>query len=180
MKYFIRIVIIMIPLLVTTFVLKYTINKKQRNEVKEEVFRTHECVLKMPMLYRVVPCMMIIFAALLSIYVLIAQFEDWPYLIILVVFMGVPGIAMLTCFSLWKVEIDKEKFLYRNFLGGTKIYYYKDLEQQYDGKGIKWYFYKGGKKVFCMPYYIKNGNKLLRVYKKYQIKHRDKPEKEFI
>ena len=63
------------------------------------------------------------------------------------------------------------------YLGKIKIYEYKDLEHRYDGRGLKWYFYKDRKKVFCMPYYIEDGNKLERVYKKYQTKNRNK-EKE--
>ena len=58
------------------------------------------------------------------------------------------------------------------------MYEYKDLEHRYDGKGLKWYFYKDGKKVFSMPYYIENGNKLERVYKKYQTKNRNKQNEE--
>lgn len=53
-----------------------------------------------------------------------------------------------------------------------------ELKFQDDDKGIKWYFYKDGKKVFSMPYYIENGNKLERVYKKYQTKNRNKLNEE--
>jgi hypothetical protein len=176
MKYFLRAIIILIPMFIVTFILKYGIKygrNKKKKEV-EETFSEEGCILKMPELYKIVPCMVIIFAVIMSIYTLLAQFEDWPYLIILWFFFGLPSITMLICFSVWKVEVRKEEFVYRNFLGKIKIYEYKDLEHRYDERGLKWYFYKDGKKVFCMPYYIENGNKLERVYKKYQTKNRNK------
>ena len=181
MKYFVRAVIILIPMFIVTFILKYGIksalNKKKKKKEVEETFSEDGYILKMPELYRIVPCIGLIFLIIMSIYTLLAQFEDCPYLIIVWFFFGIPCIIMLICFSVWKVEVRKEEFVYRNFLGKIKIYEYKDLEHRYDGRGLKWYFYKDRKKVFCMPYYIEDGNKLERVYKKYQTKNRNK-EKE--
>lgn len=178
MKYFLRAMIILIPMLIVTFILKYGIkyglNKKKKKKEVEETFSEEGYILKMPELYKIVPCIGIIFLVLLSLYILLAQFEDWPLLIVGWFFFGLPSITMLICFSVWKVEVRKEEFVYRNFLGKIKIYEYKDLEHRYDERGLKWYFYKDGKKVFCMPYYIENGNKLERVYKKYQTKNRNK------
>ena len=178
MKYFLRAMIILIPMLIVTFILrygiKYGLNKKKKKKEVEETFSEEGYILKMPELYKIVPCIGIIFLVLLSLYILLAQFEDWPLLIVGWFFFGLPSITMLICFSVWKVEVRKEEFVYRNFLGKIKIYEYKDLEHRYDERGLKWYFYKDGKKVFCMPYYIENGNKLERVYKKYQTKNRNK------
>lgn len=85
MKYFLRAIIILIPMFIVTFILKYGIKygrNKKKKEV-EETFSEEGCILKMPELYKIVPCMVIIFAVIMSIYTLLAQFEDWPYLIIL-------------------------------------------------------------------------------------------------
>lgn len=139
MKYFVRAVIILIPMFIVTFILKYGIksalNKKKKKKEVEETFSEDGYILKMPELYRIVPCIGLIFLIIMSIYTLLAQFEDWPYLIIVWFFFGIPCIIMLICFSVWKVEVRKEEFVYRNFLGKIKIYEYKDLEHRYDGRG---------------------------------------------
>lgn len=182
MKYFVRAVVTLIPMFIVIFILKYSIkyvlNKKKKKEEVGETFSEDGYILKMPELYRIVPCIGIIFLILLSLYILLAQFEDWSCLIIAWFFFGIPSIIIFICFSVWKVEVRKEEFVYRNFIGKIKIYQYKDLEHRYDGRGLKWYFYKDEKKVFCMPYYIENGNKLERVYKKYCSKNRTKKEEE--
>lgn len=173
--------IICIPFFFVSFILKYIINKKnnrKKTDVKEDNFFEDGYILKMPELYQIVPCIGLAFVIIMSIYILLVQFEDWPYLIILWLFFGIPCIIMLVCFSIWKVEVQKEKFVYRNFLAKIKTYQYKDLELRYDDKGIKWYFYKDNKKVFCMPYYVEDGNKLEKVYKKYQTKNRNKPKED--
>ncbi len=65
--------------------------------------------------------------------------------------------------SLWKLEIRKDKFIYRNFLGITKTYAYKDVEFPEGNDGC----FVNGKKVFQMPWYF-NTNLLYRVWKKYR------------
>ena len=86
MKYFLRAMIILIPMLIVTFILrygiKYGLNKKKKKKEVEETFSEEGYILKMPELYKIVPCIGIIFLVLLSLYILLAQFEDWPLLIV--------------------------------------------------------------------------------------------------
>lgn len=182
MKDVIRTILVFIPMFSVAFILRYFINKnriKQRQaETETDDFSQEGYILKMPNMYRVVSSLLIVFWLFVTIIILLTQLEDWPYIIAFGVFSGLPGIIMLICFSLWKVEVQKEKFIYRNFIGKIKVYQYTELEVKYDDKGIKWYFYKDGKKVFSMPYYVENGNKLERVYKKYQTKNRNKLNEE--
>lgn len=182
MKDVIRTILVFIPMFSVAFILRYFINKnriKQRQaETETDDFSQEGYILKMPNMYRVVSSLLIVFWLFVTIIILLTQLEDWPYIIAFGVFSGLPGIIMLICFSLWKVEVQKEKFIYRNFIGKIKVYQYTELEVKYDDKGIKGYFYKDGKKVFSMPYYVENGNKLERVYKKYQTKNRNKLNEE--
>ena len=182
MKDVIRTILVFIPMFSVAFILRYFINKnriKQRQaETETDDFSQEGYILKMPNMYRVVSSLLIVVWLFVTIIILLTQLEDWPYIIAFGVFSGLPGIIMLICFSLWKVEVQKEKFIYRNFIGKIKVYQYTELEVKYDDKGIKWYFYKDGKKVFSMPYYVENGNKLERVYKKYQTKNRNKLNEE--
>ena len=98
--------------------------------------------------------------------------EEWPALIIGLCFFQVPFISFFICWSLWKVEIYKDRFVYRNYFGIKREYKFCDLEYVMHPKGLKWYFYKDGKKVFCMAYFIENGDKLYRVYRKYKSKNK--------
>ena len=74
--------------------------------------------------------------------------------------------------SLWRVDIQDEGFIYRNFWGRKKAYKYEDLEYEMHPRGLKWFFYKDGKKVFCMAYYIEGGDFLEKKYRKYMQKKR--------
>ena len=180
MKDVIRIILVFIPMFSVAFILRYFINRNRskKQQTESDSFSQEGYILKMPNMYRVVSFLLIVFWLLVTIIILLTQLEDWPYIIAFGIFSGLPGIIMLICSSLWKVEVQKEKFIYRNFIGKTKVYQYMELKFQDDDKGIKWYFYKDGKKVFSMPYYIENGNKLERVYKKYQTKNRNKLNEE--
>ncbi|MBR2023376.1 MAG: hypothetical protein IJ996_02520, partial [Clostridia bacterium] len=91
-------------------------------------------------------------------------------------FLILPGLTMFVCWSLWKVEVRRDSFTYRNFMGITKTYYYADLEWDIAHTGLKWWFFKDGKKVFCMAYFIEDENKLRRIYNKYKQKHRNKDQ----
>lgn len=123
-------------------------------------------ILKFPTSYKIIFLLVFVFCLCLAIFTIIFQREDWPYLIILFGFFGVPALVIYICWSLWKVEIHNSYFIYRNYLGINKKYLYSDLEYKEHQKGLKWYFYKDGKKIFCMPYYIKGENKLYKAYKR--------------
>ena len=75
----------------------------------------------------------------------------------------IPFLLFLT-WTLWKIEFTDEGFTYRNFIGIKKSYKFKDLELREHPKGMKWYFYKGGKKVVCVDCYKENENELMQAY----------------
>lgn len=118
-------------------------------------------------MYRMVLLADALFFSTLSIIFLIFQFEDWPYSVLFIVVLGIPPLIGFVCWSLWKVEILPEGFIYRNYFGVKHEYKFSDLEFKMHSKGLKWYFYKNGRKILCMPYYVKDENKLERAYKKF-------------
>lgn len=124
-------------------------------------------VLRFPRVYRIVPFSLFCFTVICSVCILLFQFEEWPYILILIGFFGMPGLIMFIMWSLWKVDIKEESFVYRNFFGKKYEYCYGDLKYQMHPKGLKWYFYKNNKKVFCMAYYIKNEDLLEKTYRKH-------------
>lgn len=85
----------------------------------------------------------------------------------------IPFLLMSILWSLWKVEIRDEDFVFRNWFGKKRTYRYEDLELRYHPKGLKWYFYKGDKKVFIMAYYIDGRSLLERRYKKMHKKSKN-------
>ena len=129
-------------------------------------------ILRLPLFYRLVVLSLSIFCVIISIYLLIFQKEEWPYLIILDVFFALPSMIMFISWSLWKVEIIQDGFIYRNYFGVKHKYNFADLEYIIHPKGAKWYFYKNGKKIICIAYYIENGNMLERAYKKFSQKNK--------
>lgn len=163
--------VIGVPIFLSVFLLLY---KKRKRDTKqdESEFSEKSYILKIPVQYRIVPLLLIGLYFFIVIIVLV-QKEDISYIIGGGVLIALPGLIMFICWSLWKVEVRRDEFVYRNFIGRTKKYKYAELEYDIANSGLKWYFYKDGKKVFCMPYYIEDGNKLERVYKRYKRKHRD-------
>lgn len=126
-------------------------------------------VLRFPRFFLVIPIFGFCFCLLYSIYILLFQFEDWPFIILFFGIFGFPGLFAFIAWSVWKVDIKDDGFVYRNFIGRKVEYKYKDLEykQSKRYRSLKWYFYKGDKKVFCMPPYIDGDNLLYKKYRKY-------------
>lgn len=169
---FTKSLLIGLPILLSVLFLRYRKNKTdggQKNEIENDKARY---VLRIPIFYRTVPIFVILLYCFIVIITLV-QRESIKYIIGGGLLIGLPGMIMFTCWSLWKVEIRRDEFVYRNYIGVRKIYRYADLEYNIVKTGLKWYFYKNGKKVFCMPYYIEGGNKLEHIYKKYKSKHRN-------
>ena len=124
-------------------------------------------VLTFPRFYRMVSLALFIFSVIGCVCILAFQFDEWRYTIILVCVFGLPGLTMFTMWSLWRVDIIEDGFVYRNYIGITRIYRYEDLEYSRHPKGLVWNFYKDGKRVLRMAYYIENGNRLDELYHKY-------------
>ena len=148
------------------------------SDIGEEENKTVKTVLRFPLFYRMVAAIVSVCFSLFSIAILIFQFEEWPYAILLLCVLGLPYLIMFICWSLWKVEVVKGGFIFRNYFGKRKEYRYEDLEFRQHPKGLKWYFYKNGKKVICLAYYIEDENKLLRAYNKFMQKQRKKEKAE--
>lgn len=142
-------------------------NNDLKGESRETKTIKNKQILRIPFFYRLIFLLLLIFCIAISVCLMIFQFDEWPYLIILDGVFGLPSIIAFICWSLWKVDILPEGFIYRNYFGIKRKYYFADLEYKMHPKGSKWYFYKSGKKIICIPYYIEGGNKLERAYKKF-------------
>lgn len=124
-------------------------------------------ILRMPMLYRIVFISVTCFTVICSVCILLFQFEEWPLTLLFLGFVGLPYLIMFITYSLWRVDVKDDGFIYRNFFGRKTEYKYEDLKYEMHPKGLKWYFYKGDKKVFCMAYYVENGDRLEKMYRKH-------------
>ncbi len=158
MKFYLKLLITLIPLTLT-LVFSRLVYKQDKDTEKKSV-------LKFPLLYRIVPLLVFCVTIILSVYILLFQFEDWPYIIVLIGVVGLPFMITFIMWSLWRIDIKDDGFMYRNFFGRKIEYQYEDLEYQMHPKGLKWYFYKGDKKVLCMAYYIEGGDILEKQYRK--------------
>lgn len=74
-------------------------------------------VLHFPKIYRLVFLFLLIFCIIISIYLLVFQTDEWPYLFILDGLFALPSLIIFICWSLWKVEILQDGFIYRNYFG---------------------------------------------------------------
>lgn len=160
MKFYIRLIIIMIPLILVLVFLRLGYMRTSRKEA------TVTNILRIPLFYRIIPIAVFVFCFLISMYILIFQFEDWPYILLIMIAFGLPFIIMFLTWSLWKVEMQDDGFVYRNYFGKKAAYKYSELKFEQHPKGLKWFFYKDDKKVLCIAYFIKNGDVLYKRYKR--------------
>lgn len=158
MELFLKLITILAPLML---VLVFSMLAYKKNNNKFSLNKT----LRIPYLYRILSIAVFVFCFSISLYILIFQFEDWPYIIILG-FVGVSFLAMYVMCSLWKVKIKDDGFIYINYFGKKVEYKYNELRYEQHPKGLKWFFYKDDKKVLCIAYYIENGDVLYKRYKK--------------
>lgn len=167
MEFYQRLLISLIPIAVALALSRLVFSKNSSD---------NKTILQIPQLYRIVAFIAFCVFTIASICILLFQFEEWPFIILIMGFFGLPSLIMAVMWSLWKVEIKPDGFIYRNFFGRKKEYKFIDLEYQMHPRGLKWYFYKGNKKVFCMPYYIEGGDNLEKRHRSYikKIKKQDK------
>ena len=124
-------------------------------------------ILRFPMLYRGLPALGVAVFVLMYLITLIIQPEKWQEGLIVILIISVPCSIVFTVFSLWRVEVGKEEFLYRNFIGIKKQYRYEDIYLD----GLVFRLRANGKKVFKMPDIIPNRGQLTRCYTKYRLKN---------
>ncbi len=136
----------------------------------EEKPKKGECgvIIRQPKLHIALPLFITVGTLFFSAICVIFHGEGESGLEIALIFsiIGLIAVLVFIAFSLWKLEIGKDKFIYRNFLGITKIYFYKDMEMP-----DNFTCFINGKKVFRRPGYI-NTNLLYKVYKKYRAKEK--------
>lgn len=91
-------------------------------------------------------------------------------LIVAILFFGVAlfGFCGFIAGMLWKVEIQEDGFVYRNYFGIKKTYKFTELEYKENLQKTKQFFYKNGKKIICITYFIENTNALFEKYLLYQ------------
>ncbi|MDE5563398.1 MAG: hypothetical protein K2J01_07650 [Clostridiales bacterium] len=164
MQFYLKLLIILV-LLTLTLVLSCLVYKTDSNSEGKRV-------LKFPRFFRLVPFLLFCFTVICSICILLFQFEEWPYILLLFGVFGLPSLIMFILWSIWRVDIKEDGFIYRNYFGKKNEYKYAELEYQLHPKGLKWYFYKNNKKVLCVAYYVNGGDTLDRLYHKYISRHR--------
>jgi len=83
--------------------------------------------------------------------------------------VGVVILVVLVLVCIYKIEIRKEYFVYKNYIGRKRKFYYKeiDLEHRFLGAFIK---IKKGKKVVYMPVFGINTDKIFTLYSKLKKK----------
>ena len=165
MKIYILLVIIVVPL---TAVLVVSRLLRPRNSVNRQSNqeKKHNKTLRIPLLYRIVMIMLFCCMSLISLYILVFQLENWPYILLGMGGFGIPSLIAFILWSLWKIDYTDDGFIYRNYCGRKKEYKYRDLKLETHPKGLKWYFYKDGKKILCLAYYIDGEEILRKLYKK--------------
>lgn len=138
----------------------------------EQIKGERGTILLQPRLYRLLPLIVMTIPVFLSIWISLFQWEDWPYFTFLFLPICLICAGISISFSMWKIEIQKDKFIYRNYFGITKSFSYEDLEYKFNGK--KYAYMINNKTVFIMPDWIEDGNILKRVYTKYKTAHSTK------
>ena len=103
---------------------------------------------------------------------LITSFEDWPVAVLMSCAFQLPSLLAFYLWTMWKVEILKDGFIYRNYFGKKRRYYFSELELCEHPKGLKWFFKKNGKKIICLAYYVEGENILKKNYRKFQAKQK--------
>lgn len=146
------------------YVLIKRITQKRNQKANDTNNKTN--ILRIPSAYRITMLVCSIVSFGVSMLAFIIKGEAWQLGLMFFLIVALFMLILFICWSLWRVEIYKDCFIYRNYLGKRKEYKYSELEYRAHPKGLKWYFYKDGKKVFCMPYYIENENKLVKAYRK--------------
>ena len=159
MEYY-QILLITLALLILILILSRLVIKKTGSEIQDKR------ILRIPMIYRIISLLVFCFSVVASVCILIFRSDDWPYIILWMGFFGLPYSTMFIMWSLWRVEIKGDGFVFRNFFGKKNEYKYSDLEYREHSNGRKWYFYKNNRKVLCIPYYVEGGNILEREYRK--------------
>ena len=130
-------------------------------------------VLRIPKNYRTIMLVCFLFWFPIEALCLITSIEDWPFVPIVLFFFQLPCLLAFYLWTMWKVEILKDGFIYRNYFGKKRRYYFSELELCEHPKGLKWFFKKNGKKIICLAYYVEGENTLKKNYRRYKAKQNE-------
>ncbi|WP_438847644.1 hypothetical protein [Anaerocaecibacter muris] len=164
MEYYQILIVTLIPLTIILVLSRLGFKRTSHETCTKRILR----ILKF---YRIIPLLVFSFSLIASICIFVFHFDDWPYVFLWLGFLGIPSLILFITWSLWKVEMKSEGFVFRDFSGRKNEYNYRELEYREHPKGLKWYFYKNDRKVICIPYYIEGGDALKKVYQKTEIKN---------
>ena len=120
--------------------------------------------LKYPTFFRFIPFLALITMGCIFIMSIITKTEEWLPTLIVSLIIEIPTSLFSIFFSLWEVDVQEDRFIYRNFIGRKKTYLFNDIEEKEVGK---WYSKITKKKIFSMPYFIPDAGLLRRRYKKF-------------
>ena len=174
-----RVISSFLCIIVAPIIVKWTMNSKKNIKKKDEANDSVDKkvkVIKYP--YRIKLIMWILSCLLFSIIpflFIVPTTEDmvWPYAILLFVALVLPFLIFSTCWTVWKIEVHKEYLVYRNYFGKKRKYYYKDLTEDINRQGTRWYLVKDGKRVVCLASsVIEDTYYLGRAYYKFKEKER--------
>lgn len=127
-------------------------------------------VLRIPKNYRTIMLGCFLFWFPIDALCLILSIEDWPCAVLMFCAFQLPCLLAFYLWTMWKVEILKDGFIYRNYFGKKRRYYFSELELWEHPKGLKWFFKQNGKKIICLAYYVEGENILKKNYRRYKTK----------
>lgn len=128
-------------------------------------------ILRMPSIVRNVGIACLAFLCWVILYILFFQFENCPLIIIYGGLIFFP-LSLLMLGINWRIEIQQDGFVYRNFWRKKKYYKYSEIEIRLCSQA-KTFLYKDNKKVLTIPYYIEDGDKFIKLISK---KRKHKPD----
>lgn len=151
-----------------------------------QVVNLNQKILKFPLKYRTLMLVSsITFIVIGVLLILIAKWqvvlaflvaESDNYWQVGLVFLVVALLVLILfiIFSLWKVEIKEDGFVYRNCFGRKRSYNFVDLEIREQPRRFEWSFYKEGKKIISLESIIKDNEALKEAYYKFLKNNRGK------
>lgn len=139
-----------------------------------QVVNLNQKILKIPLAYRL--ALVVCSIACIGVGLLIAFITNGNgWLIGLIFFLAVALLTLILfiSFSIWKIEIKEDGFIYRNYFGRKRTYNFVDLELKEYPEKLKWFFIKDVKKVVCIESIIKNNEALKDAYYKFLKKSKN-------
>lgn len=157
---YIKMLIFLAAVAATAFIVRLIRNKAK--------FRSdrYDGVLRYPLNYTLSPLLFVLFFAVTTVTVALTDLSEWYY-IFLSGAVALGWTPFMIMWSIWKVEVGEEGFVYRNFVGKKTAYRYANLSVRVNERRTKWGFYVGEQCVFTMPFFVTDGERLKKAYDNY-------------